>query len=88
MMQESLPVLYVKTGCPWCESVRDFLVGHGISHRELNVTDDRHAFAEMIKLSGQEKAPTLDWHGEILADFDVAELVVFLHQHDVVLEDS
>lgn len=81
-------MLYVKTGCPWCEAVRDFLDDHGISHRELNVTDDRHAFEEMIKLSGQPKAPTLNWHGDILADFDVAELTEFLHAHDVVLEDS
>jgi glutaredoxin 3 len=87
-MPEDLPVLYVKTGCPWCDEARDFLVGHGISHRELNVTDDRAAFGEMTRISGQSKAPTLNWHGKVLADFGVEELVDFLHEHDVVLEDS
>jgi glutaredoxin len=87
-MEGSLPVLYVKTGCPWCEEARDFLVGHGISHRERNVTDDRAAFDEMVRLSGQSRAPTLNWHGDVLADFDVEKLTEFLHQHDVVLEDS
>jgi glutaredoxin len=87
-MEESLPVLYVKTGCPWCEEARTFLEGHGISHREVNVSEDRRALDEMTRLSGQSKAPTLDWHGDVLADFDVDELTEFLHQHDVVLEDS
>jgi glutaredoxin 3 len=87
-MEGSLPVLYVKTGCPWCEEARNFLVGHGISHRELNVTEDRTAFDDMVRLSGQSKTPTLDWHGDVLADFGVKELAEFLHRHDVVLEDS
>lgn len=88
MDPSTLPVLYIKSGCPWCESARDFLTGHGISHRELNVTEDRGAFGEMVRLSGQSLAPTLNWHGDVLADFDVEELTTFLHQHDVVLEDS
>lgn len=32
----------------------------------------------MVDLSGQTKAPTMDWHGEVLADFGVDELVPFL----------
>ncbi len=87
-MEEDLPVLYVKTGCPWCVEARDFLDGHGIDHREVNVTGDPEAFEDMKRRSGQTKTPTLDWHGEILADFSVKELVTFLHEHDVVLEDS
>lgn len=87
-MEDDLPILYVKTGCPWCDEARDFLVGHGISHRERNVTTDDGAREDMHRLSGQTKAPTLDWHGHVLADFDVEELVDFLHEHNVVLEDS
>lgn len=33
---------------------------------------------EMFSLSGQRKAPTMDWEGEVLADFGVDELVPFL----------
>jgi hypothetical protein len=33
---------------------------------------------EMVELSGQSKAPTMDWDGDILADFGVDELVPFL----------
>ena len=43
---------------------------------------------EMLRKSGQTKAPTLDWYGEVLADFGVEELVPFLRQRNVKLEDS
>jgi glutaredoxin len=87
-MAETLPILYVKAGCPWCEEVVDFLGDHGVGYREKNVTTDDNAFAEMRRISGQSKAPVLDWHGTILADFGVEELKPFLLKKNVKLEDS
>lgn len=87
-MPTELPLLYVKTGCPWCAGVIAFLSEHGIGYREKNVTDDQTAQAEMRRISGQTKAPVLDWHGQILADFGVDELVPFLRAKNVKLEDS
>jgi glutaredoxin 3 len=87
-MAETLPILYIKAGCPWCEEVVDFLGDHGVSYREKNVTTDADAFAEMRRISGQSKAPVLDWHGTILADFGVEELKPFLLKKNVKLEDS
>lgn len=88
MNAQDLPILYVKTGCPYCEEVLKFLGEHGVSFRQINVTEDKAGFAEMQKKSGQTKAPTLDWRGKILADFGVEELVPFLRDHNVKLEDS
>lgn len=85
---ENLPILYVKNGCPWCTEVIEFLDGHGVGYRLQEVTSDAAIFAEMKKKSGQTKAPTLDWHGKILADFGVDELVPFLRDRNVKLEDS
>lgn len=86
--REVLPILYVKRGCPWCEEVVDYLRDHGISYREVMVSADSDAFAEMQRVSGQTKAPVLDWRGDVLADFGVEELVPFLRKKDVRLEDS
>jgi glutaredoxin len=88
MKTDDLPILYIKTGCPYCEEVNKFLSEHGIGFHEVNVTDDSKAFSEMQKKSKQTKAPTLDWNGKILADFDVKELVPFLRAQNVKLEDS
>ncbi len=88
MTSKELPILYVKSGCPWCVEVTGFLQENGIGYREKNVVTDEAARAEMVKKSGQQKVPTLDWHGKILADFGVAELVPFLHGQKVEFEDS
>ena len=83
-----LPILYVKTGCPWCNEAIEFLDSHGVGYRELNVSEDPSARDEMQRKSGQTRAPTLDWNGKILADFGVDELVPFLRAQNVKLEDS
>jgi glutaredoxin len=72
------PTLYIKTGCPWCEEVLDYLDDQNIDYDKVVVSDDPEAMDEMVELSGQSKAPTMDWDGDILADFGVDELVPFL----------
>ena len=75
---QSERVLYVKMGCPWCAEVEEYLESHSISVRTVLVSGNREAMDEMVALSGQSKAPTLDWEGEVLADFGVDELMPFL----------
>lgn len=83
-----LPILYVKRGCPWCAEAISFLDEHGIGYRQQDVSRDQAAFQDMQRKSGQTRAPTLDWHGKILADFGTEELVAFLQEQEVKLEDS
>jgi len=73
-----LPVLYLKPGCPWCEDVVSYLAKKKIAVKKVIVSGNREAMQEMVDLSGQTKAPTMDWHGEVLADFGVDELIPFL----------
>jgi len=87
-MSDPLPILYIKSGCPWCTDVTAFLSEHGVGYRQLNVSLDEAALAEMLRVSGQTKAPVLDWNGRVLADFGVEELVPFLRDQNVKLEDS
>lgn len=77
----SLPVLYIKLGCSWCDDAVDFLERKKIEVETKVVSGDRAMMAEMVEISGQKKAPTLDWHGDVLADFGVDELVPFLKKH-------
>lgn len=74
------PTVYVKTGCPWCDEVLDYLEARNIVHETITVSGNREATQAMIDLSGQSKAPTMDWDGEVLADFGVDELVPFLRK--------
>lgn len=88
MSSDDLPILYIKPGCPWCHEALEFLGSHGIGYREKDVSSDARAMNEMRQKSGQTKTPTLDWHGQILADFGLDELVPFLQKQNVKLEDS
>jgi len=77
-MSTIVPTLYTKSGCPWCAEVRAVLNQRGLPYTEKNVTADASAAAEMQRISGQTKAPVLNWSGDILADFGAEELEPFL----------
>ena len=79
-----MPILYIKNGCPWCIEVVNFLKIKGIAYEPVVVSGDADAMQAMRELSGQTKAPTMDWHGEVLADFGVEELIPFLQSRNVI----
>jgi len=54
-----------------------WLDDHDIAYEKLDVIADDAAFAEMVRLSGQELAPVLAVDGKILADFGPEELPKF-----------
>lgn len=80
----SLPTLYLKSGCPWCVDAVDYFDRQGIQVHAVVVSGNPAAMEEMVRISGQSCAPTLDWHGEVLADFGLDELIPFLRQRGVV----
>lgn len=63
-------ILYVKTGCPWCQGVLDLFAEKKVAFELRNVTENKAYFDEMVQKSGQTKAPTLDIDGKIYADSD------------------
>lgn len=77
------PTLYIKPGCPWCDDAIDYLDSKGIRYKTVVVSGDRAAMQAMLDLSGQTKAPTMEWDGEVLADFGVEELTPFLKARGV-----
>ncbi len=83
MSNEEMDLLtvYVKPGCPWCVEVIEHLEMEGYAYEEIDVVSDRSAFAEMRRLSGQTKAPTVTYGEQVLADCGVAELRPFLARH-------
>ncbi len=72
------PTLYVKTGCPYCRAAKEYLDEHQIAYEEIDVRGKSELMKKLHDISGQEKTPTLDWDGEVLADFGTDELEEFL----------
>lgn len=72
------PILYVKTGCPYCKAAIDYLDGNKISYEKVDVRGSDKGMKKLQEISGQTKTPTLDWNGEVLADFGVEQMEDFL----------
>ena len=70
--------LFIKPYCGWCHEAQDWLDQRGIQYEVLDVTCDPAARQEMVELSGQSLAPTIEVDGEVLADFDTGQLEAFL----------
>lgn len=71
-------IVYTKDGCPWCEEVLELLHNKNIPFEERECRHNHEYFAELKEKSGQEKTPTLDLDGDILADSDAEAVEVFL----------
>jgi glutaredoxin 3 len=69
--------LFIKPYCGWCDKAERWLNDHDIAYEKIDVVADDAAFAEMVRLSGQELAPVLDVDGQVLADFGPEELPKF-----------
>jgi glutaredoxin len=72
--------LFIKPYCGWCHKAMRWLDDHDIKYEKIDVIADGAAFAEMIRLSGQELAPVLDVDGKVLADFGPEELAGFFEK--------
>ena len=69
--------LFIKPYCGWCDKAMRWLDDHDIKYEKIDVIADDAAFAEMVRVSGQELAPVLDVDGKVLADFGPEELEKF-----------
>lgn len=69
--------LYIKTHCPWCREALDWLKAHGIACEVRDVLTDASAFEEMVRRSGQSRAPVIDVDGKVLADFGAEEIAAW-----------
>ncbi len=76
-------ILYTKTGCPWCAGVLELLRDKSVPFEEREVRGNKAYFEELVKKSGQDKTPTLDIDGFILADSDKDQVSAYLKEKGV-----
>jgi len=69
--------LFIKPYCGWCQRAIRWLDERGIDYERVDVIADESAYAEMIRLSGNELAPVIQVDGQILADFGPDQLADF-----------
>lgn len=61
----------------------DYLQAKGYRYDVIDVLSNAQAMDEMVRLSGQRRAPTLTVGELMLPDFGPDELAVFLKKHSI-----
>ena len=56
----------------------DYLDEKKISYEKVDVRGNDKGMKKLQEISGQTKTPTLDWDGNVLADFGVDQLEEYL----------
>ncbi len=77
-------IIYTKTGCPWCKDAFTLLHAKEVQYEEREVLGNLIYMKELEDKSGQNKTPTLDLNGEILADTDAQAIEVFLKEKGIL----
>lgn len=75
------PILYVKRGCPYCQTATDYLDQENVTYREVEVRSNPAEMKKLVEVSGQQKTPTMVWDGNVLANFGTEELKPFIAKH-------
>lgn len=70
-------ILYVKTGCPWCEKVLNTGKELGIKFEERNIKDDAIA-SELIKRGGKRQVPYLVDNERNVEMYESADIDAYL----------
>lgn len=66
--------LYGTPTCPYCHMARELLNQKGIKFKDIDVSADQAAAAQMVKASGQRGVPVIIIDGKIIVGFDKPEI--------------
>lgn len=80
MSKNTLPILYIKSGCPWCREALSFFNSQGVDLDVRDVNESAKDMDAMVALSGQTKTPTFEYEDFSVADFDVDEFLAELNE--------
>jgi len=66
--------VYSTPTCPYCRMVKDYLEAKGVAFVNYDVSQDKDALDEMVKLSGQMGVPVVVINGEVTVGFDKSKI--------------
>ncbi|MFH1768475.1 MAG: glutaredoxin family protein [Candidatus Omnitrophota bacterium] len=62
--------VYSTPTCPYCHMAKEYLSSKGVSYTDYDVSRDKTAADEMVKISGQMGVPVIVINGEVIVGFD------------------
>ena len=71
--------VYSTPTCPYCKMVKEYLSSKSINFLEHDVSEDKAALDEMVKVSGQMGVPVITVGEEVVIGFDKAKIDTLLN---------
>jgi len=62
--------VYTTPACPYCGMAKKYLEAKNVQYQEIDVSADRNAAAQMIRISGQRGVPVIDIDGSVVIGVD------------------
>jgi len=62
--------VYSTPTCPYCTMAKNFLRENGVKFTDIDVSVNKAAAAEMVKISGQMGVPVIDIDGKLIVGFN------------------
>jgi glutaredoxin 3 len=84
MNNSTKPILYIKSGCPWCDEALSYFKSNNVQVETREVRRNKVFMEQMVKLSSQSKTPTFVLGTFMVADFDIGEFQTALNQAPAV----
>ena len=66
--------VYSTPTCPYCKHAKEYLSSKGVSFQDIDVSNDKDALQEMIKVSKQMGVPVIIINGEVIVGFDKSRI--------------
>ncbi len=68
--QQHQVIVYSTPACSWCNTLKSYLRTNQINFRDIDVSKDERAAAEMVRRSGQQGVPQSIMNGRLIIGFD------------------
>jgi len=67
--QKQQVTIYTTPTCGYCKMAKQYFQDKKIEYKEIDVTTNEQATAEMVKKSGQNGVPVIEINGQIIIGF-------------------
>ncbi|MHB1654071.1 MAG: glutaredoxin family protein [Desulfitobacteriaceae bacterium] len=66
--------IYSTPTCSFCNAAKRYLKDRNVPFRDVDISRDAKAAAEMVRKTGQQGVPVIDVNGKIIVGFDKPKL--------------
>ncbi len=63
-------IVFSTPTCPHCRSAKRYLKSRGVSFTDVDVSRDRQAARDMVRISGQQGVPVIQIDGKVIVGFN------------------